>query len=142
MAPSGLSNDMMSDCAQSLLQLAIEQETEHAFILLDEQGTILSWAGAAAKMFGYDAAEMCEHTLERLLTPEDLERGKLANELGDHKSGQADDGEERFARLESWARERWPLEDVIFRWSGQVMEPLDGMAFIGRNPMEMTMSTS
>jgi glycine/D-amino acid oxidase-like deaminating enzyme/nitrite reductase/ring-hydroxylating ferredoxin subunit len=53
----------------------------------------------------------------------------------DHKAGQADDGEQRHARLEAWARERFPmLENIEFRWSGQVMEPVDGVAFIGRNP--------
>ena len=53
----------------------------------------------------------------------------------DHKSGQADDGAERYARLEAWARERFPMiERVEFHWSGQVMEPVDGVAFIGRNP--------
>jgi glycine/D-amino acid oxidase-like deaminating enzyme len=54
----------------------------------------------------------------------------------DHKSGQADDGQARFDRLESWTRERWPIERVAFRWSGQVMEPNDGMAFIGPNPLD------
>jgi nitrite reductase/ring-hydroxylating ferredoxin subunit len=53
----------------------------------------------------------------------------------DHKSGQVDDYEQRHVRLEAWARERWPLiEAVEFQWSGQVMEPVDGVAFIGRNP--------
>ncbi|HKQ09167.1 MAG TPA: FAD-dependent oxidoreductase [Blastocatellia bacterium] len=53
----------------------------------------------------------------------------------DHKSGQADDGDQRLARLEAWARERFPdVGEVVFRWSGQVMEPVDGVAFIGRNP--------
>ncbi|HYP27435.1 MAG TPA: FAD-dependent oxidoreductase [Blastocatellia bacterium] len=53
----------------------------------------------------------------------------------DHKSGQADDGSERYSRLEAWARERFPMiESIEFRWSGQVMEPVDGVAFIGRNP--------
>jgi glycine/D-amino acid oxidase-like deaminating enzyme/nitrite reductase/ring-hydroxylating ferredoxin subunit len=53
----------------------------------------------------------------------------------DHKSGQAHDGAQRLARLEQWAREHFPLaEGVEFRWSGQVMEPVDGVAFIGRNP--------
>ena len=53
----------------------------------------------------------------------------------DHKAGQADDGEARYGRLEAWARERFPqIETVSFRWSGQVMEPVDGLAFIGRNP--------
>jgi nitrite reductase/ring-hydroxylating ferredoxin subunit len=54
----------------------------------------------------------------------------------DHKTGQAEDYDERFARLEAWTRERFPIEDVPLRWSGQVMEPVDGMAFIGRNPGE------
>jgi glycine/D-amino acid oxidase-like deaminating enzyme/nitrite reductase/ring-hydroxylating ferredoxin subunit len=52
----------------------------------------------------------------------------------DHKTGQADDGVERLARLESWARERFPVGPAEFKWSGQVMEPVDGLAYIGRNP--------
>ncbi len=55
----------------------------------------------------------------------------------DHKSGQEEDWDARFARLEAWTRERWPgVRDVVFRWSGQVMEPTDGLAFIGRNPLD------
>jgi glycine/D-amino acid oxidase-like deaminating enzyme/nitrite reductase/ring-hydroxylating ferredoxin subunit len=53
----------------------------------------------------------------------------------DHKTGQADDIEKRHARLERWARRRFPMiEAVAFRWSGQVMESIDGLAFIGCNP--------
>jgi glycine/D-amino acid oxidase-like deaminating enzyme/nitrite reductase/ring-hydroxylating ferredoxin subunit len=52
----------------------------------------------------------------------------------DHKAGQADDADDRYARLEPWARERFPVEDIAYRWSGQVMEPVDGIAFIGLNP--------
>lgn len=53
----------------------------------------------------------------------------------DHKSGQADDGDKRHTQLEAWARERFPMiESIEFRWSGQVMESFDGLAFIGRNP--------
>jgi glycine/D-amino acid oxidase-like deaminating enzyme/nitrite reductase/ring-hydroxylating ferredoxin subunit len=53
----------------------------------------------------------------------------------DHKTGQAQDTNERFARLEAWARQRFPMaEEVMYRWSGQVLEPVDGMAFIGKNP--------
>jgi glycine/D-amino acid oxidase-like deaminating enzyme/nitrite reductase/ring-hydroxylating ferredoxin subunit len=55
----------------------------------------------------------------------------------DHKTGQANDGFERYERLEQWTRERFPqMLDVKFRWSGQVMEPVDGLAFIGRNPLD------
>lgn len=53
----------------------------------------------------------------------------------DHKTGQADDAEERFDRLEEWTRRRFPMiGNIDFRWSGQIMEPVDYMAFIGRNP--------
>lgn len=55
----------------------------------------------------------------------------------DHKTGQADDSGERFARLEAWTRERFPSAgEVTDRWSGQVMEPIDALAFIGRNPRD------
>lgn len=55
----------------------------------------------------------------------------------DHKTGQADDADTRYEHLEQWARERFPLaNEVCFRWSGQVMESFDGVAFIGRNPLD------
>jgi glycine/D-amino acid oxidase-like deaminating enzyme/nitrite reductase/ring-hydroxylating ferredoxin subunit len=52
----------------------------------------------------------------------------------DHKTGQAADGEERFQSLEEWTRERFPIERVQYRWSGQIIEPVDCLAFIGPNP--------
>lgn len=53
----------------------------------------------------------------------------------DHKVGQADDADARFARLIRWTQQRFPvMDDPLYRWSGQVMEPVDGVAFIGRNP--------
>jgi glycine/D-amino acid oxidase-like deaminating enzyme len=55
----------------------------------------------------------------------------------DHKTGQADDAERRWAGLESWTRERFPAaREVLHRWSGQVMETVDGLADIGREPGE------
>jgi glycine/D-amino acid oxidase-like deaminating enzyme/nitrite reductase/ring-hydroxylating ferredoxin subunit len=52
----------------------------------------------------------------------------------DHKTGQATNVETRFARLESWTRERFAVDGIEYYWSGQVMEPVDSLAFIGRNP--------
>jgi glycine/D-amino acid oxidase-like deaminating enzyme/nitrite reductase/ring-hydroxylating ferredoxin subunit len=52
----------------------------------------------------------------------------------DHKTGQEDDGYDRFAYLEAWTRERFPIGEVEYKWSGQVMEPVDGLGYIGRNP--------
>lgn len=55
----------------------------------------------------------------------------------DHKAAQASDVEERFGRLEAWTREHVPAAtEIEFRWSGQVMETQDGLAFIGRNPLD------
>lgn len=53
----------------------------------------------------------------------------------DHKTGQADDADKRYACLEEWMRVRFPVaEEVKFQWSGQVMEPIDSLAFIGKSP--------
>jgi len=55
----------------------------------------------------------------------------------DHKTGQLlrDDYEKQFDDLETWARHYFPsLKKIDFRWSGQVIEPFDGLAFIGRIP--------
>jgi glycine/D-amino acid oxidase-like deaminating enzyme/nitrite reductase/ring-hydroxylating ferredoxin subunit len=55
----------------------------------------------------------------------------------DHKTGQAHDGDQRFARLEAWTRERFPMIDSVeHRWTGQVLESIDGLPFIGRNPLD------
>lgn len=55
----------------------------------------------------------------------------------DHQTGNFssdDDIEKRYSRLESWAKDRFPIEAIEYRWSGQVMEPQDSIAFIGHNP--------
>ena len=55
----------------------------------------------------------------------------------DHQTGNFssdDDIEKRYSRLESWAKDRFPIEAIEYRWSGQVMEPQDSLAFIGHNP--------
>lgn len=65
------------------------------------------------------------------------DRGEAVLVVGgeDHKTGQADDARDRFARLENWTRERFPAAGAVrHRWSGQVMEPVDHLAFIGRDP--------
>jgi glycine/D-amino acid oxidase-like deaminating enzyme/nitrite reductase/ring-hydroxylating ferredoxin subunit len=66
-------------------------------------------------------------------------RGKTQDLLiiggGDHKTGQAEGIEGRFARLATWGRKHFPgIKEIAFRWSGQVMESTDDVAFIGRNP--------
>jgi len=53
----------------------------------------------------------------------------------DHQSGTADDMDERFARLEAWTRDHYPsFRQTDYRWSGQVLEPVDYLPFSGLNP--------
>ncbi len=57
----------------------------------------------------------------------------------DHKVGQADDEnipeEKRYTKLIEWTQKQFPaMQRVEYKWSGQVMEPIDAMAFIGKNP--------
>ncbi len=53
----------------------------------------------------------------------------------DHKTGQDDYPALRFQNLEHWMRMKFPeAGEVVYRWSGQVLEPVDSLAFIGKNP--------
>jgi glycine/D-amino acid oxidase-like deaminating enzyme/nitrite reductase/ring-hydroxylating ferredoxin subunit len=57
----------------------------------------------------------------------------------DHKTGQPDEEEAQapFEALMQWTLARFPgVGRAQYRWSGQVLEPHDGLAFIGRNPMD------
>ncbi|HUP78723.1 MAG TPA: FAD-binding oxidoreductase, partial [Pirellula sp.] len=55
----------------------------------------------------------------------------------DHKTGQANDADDRYGRIEEWTRKRFPASGkILYRWSGQVLETIDGLAFIGRNPLD------
>jgi glycine/D-amino acid oxidase-like deaminating enzyme len=92
--------------------------------------------------------------IQRLGKDEDVKTSDLDNELGskvkanddndydlliiggeDHKTGNENDVVERHNRLESWAKQRFPIKKILYKWSGQVMEPIDSLAFIGTNPM-------
>jgi glycine/D-amino acid oxidase-like deaminating enzyme/nitrite reductase/ring-hydroxylating ferredoxin subunit len=73
------------------------------------------------------------------IQPFDNEYELLISGGGDHKTGQADDEgineEDRYDALEEWTGKYFPfITDIVFRWSGQVIEPLDYMGFIGKNP--------
>ncbi|CAF3371804.1 unnamed protein product [Rotaria sp. Silwood2] len=53
----------------------------------------------------------------------------------DHKTGQEDNPDERYNCLEEWAKQHFSeLGKIKYRWSGQVMEPVDGLSFIGKDP--------
>ncbi len=53
----------------------------------------------------------------------------------DHKTGQEGHTEDSFKKLISYAHERFSMDALAYRWSGQVIEPVDGLPFIGKNSM-------
>ncbi|KAI0127649.1 FAD dependent oxidoreductase [Xylariales sp. AK1849] len=51
----------------------------------------------------------------------------------DHKVGQ-EEAEGRYEELEKWTRDRFAgAGSVDYKWSGQIFEPVDYLAYIGRN---------
>jgi glycine/D-amino acid oxidase-like deaminating enzyme/nitrite reductase/ring-hydroxylating ferredoxin subunit len=51
----------------------------------------------------------------------------------DHKTGTEDHTEGCYERLLAYAQERFVIQQVGFRWSGQIIETADGLPYIGRN---------
>ena len=91
--------------------------------------------GAVTRALLWDAAEPFHYV--RLATSENENEEVLIVGGEDHKTGQAEDFDARFKRLEDWARPRFPkATEVVFRWSGQVMEAVDGLGYIGLNPAD------
>lgn len=57
----------------------------------------------------------------------------------DHKTGQEDEEDisqsQRYENLECWLKQRFPqVQEFVYRWSGQVMEPIDSLGYMGKNP--------
>ena len=51
----------------------------------------------------------------------------------DHKTGKEQDTRQRFERLERYATAHFPIGPVAQRWSGQIIEPADGLPLIGHD---------
>ncbi|KAK3690359.1 FAD dependent oxidoreductase-domain-containing protein [Podospora appendiculata] len=80
----------------------------------------------------YDDADAYKYTR---LTACDAEHDYLVVGGCDHKVGQQSSPTTApFAELETWTRERFPQATTVdYTWSGQIFEPTDFMAFIGKN---------
>jgi glycine/D-amino acid oxidase-like deaminating enzyme/nitrite reductase/ring-hydroxylating ferredoxin subunit len=76
----------------------------------------------------YLSDESPAHSLRSVPT-EDGEMLLVAGES--HKTGQSD-AAERFRELERWARERFDVSSIEYRWATQDGMPADGLPFIGR----------
>jgi len=49
----------------------------------------------------------------------------------DHKVGKNDDTERSFARLQQYTTDLWSAHPLRHRWSGQIIESIDGLPYIG-----------
>lgn len=86
--------------------------------------------GSVEDALFYDSAEIYKYVR---LTECDEKEDYMVVGGGDHKVGQ-DDTVAPFRELEEWTRARFPQATTIdYKWSGQVFEPVDHMAFIGKN---------
>jgi glycine/D-amino acid oxidase-like deaminating enzyme/nitrite reductase/ring-hydroxylating ferredoxin subunit len=78
------------------------------------------------------------HYIRLIKTEEDHDLLLVGGE--DHVTGLADaekiPEEERYNKIEEWLRDKVEFSGIDYKWSGQIMEPVDFLAFIGRNPMD------
>jgi len=97
-------------------------------------------AGATPRALFWDTKDPYHYA--RLSPAGDGMRGADAYDMlvvggEDHKTGQSDDAPQRYRNLEEWTRSRFPVVGgITHRWSGQVFETIDGLAFIGHNPLD------
>ena len=90
-------------------------------------------AGSVADALLWDTADPYHYVR---LQPGDAEEGDLLIVGGeDHRTGEGPSGEEPWDRLLAWTRERFPVREITHRWSGQVLEPVDGLGYVGRDPL-------
>jgi glycine/D-amino acid oxidase-like deaminating enzyme/nitrite reductase/ring-hydroxylating ferredoxin subunit len=73
------------------------------------------------------------------LQPYDKDYDLLITGGEDHKTGQPDEEDisenTRYVNLTEWTKMHFPfVEETDYSWSGQVMEPVDDLAFIGKDP--------
>lgn len=53
----------------------------------------------------------------------------------DHRVGQGENSVDYFEKLEHWTKRTLGVSgNILYKWSGQIIETLDGLAYIGRSP--------
>jgi two-component system CheB/CheR fusion protein len=69
-----------------LAKRALDSQSEHAIIVIDDGGVIQEWNQAACEIFGYTREEALGRSYMCLFVPEDVERGEHVNELASARS--------------------------------------------------------
>ncbi len=89
-------------------------------------------AGAIERALYWDTADPFHYV--RVLPVDDATDLLIAGGE-DHKAAHENDGERRWKALEAWTRAHFPAATTVeWRWSGQVMNSIDGLGYFGRNP--------
>jgi len=83
----------------------------------------------------WDTMNPYHYIRSQTLTPDEGGGEVLIVGGEDHKVGTSEDTEECFQRLEAFTRERFNVGDFKWRWSGQILEPADGLPYIGLNSL-------
>ncbi|MGK4004433.1 PAS domain S-box protein [Sorangium sp. So ce1036] len=96
-----------------LYRLLIENAKDYGILIVDPEGKIIAWNPGAAAVLGYAEEEILGAPVERIYTPEDVQAGLPALEMGTARSvGRASD-------------ERWHLrKDGTRVYCSGVMTPL------------------
>lgn len=59
----------------------------------------------------------------------------------DFKAGQYDDEERRYETIREWTRQRFHVKEFVYHWSGQVLNSIDQIAFIGKSEDDIYIAT-
>ncbi|HFK5529376.1 TPA: FAD-dependent oxidoreductase [Elizabethkingia anophelis] len=86
------------------------------------------------KVLGYDLNESYHYYRFHLINGENL----LIAGGEDHKTGHEEDTNKRFEALEDHIRKYFKVKEVVYSWSSQYYETLDGLAYIGKMPGDET----
>jgi len=64
-----------------MMQLLIDNVRDYAILLLDPEGHVLTWNSAAERLKGWTADEIVGQHFSRFYPPEEIEKGKVRQEL-------------------------------------------------------------
>ena len=96
-----------------MVRLFVQQNKDHALMMLDLEGNILAWLAGSENIFGYSSAEITGRSFETLFTPEDRMTKEPQKELSiGRRGGLAED-------------DRWMLrKDGGKFWASGVLQAL------------------
>ena len=120
-------------------------------VILSANVPVTNWLFLNTKIAAYRSYALCATTQKPVLPglywdsldPYHYIRNYQSDKIGDcliiggedHKTGTTANTDECFARLERYAREHFDITEIECRWSGQIINPVDGLAYIGLNSM-------